>query len=53
MVRPFKAMKDNGIKFVKFPDKDLKEAQAVRKSVVSQLKGNLFSEEAYKKLEGF
>ena len=47
-----KAMEDTGIKFVKFPDKDLKEAQAVRASVVSQLKGKLFSEEAYKKLEG-
>jgi TRAP-type C4-dicarboxylate transport system substrate-binding protein len=47
-----KAMKDNGISFIKFPDKDIKEAQAVRKSVVAQLKGKLFSEEAYKKLEG-
>ena len=47
-----KAMEDTGIKFVKFPDKDLKEAQAVSASVVSQLKGKLFSEEAYKKLEG-
>jgi len=46
------AMKDTGIKFVKFPEKDMKEAQAVRKSVVAQLKGKLFSNEAYKKLEG-
>ncbi|RLA63468.1 MAG: hypothetical protein DRQ88_08970 [Epsilonproteobacteria bacterium] len=46
------AMKDNGIAFIKFPDKDLKEAQAVRKSVVKQLRGKLFSDEAYKKLEG-
>ncbi|TDJ04418.1 MAG: hypothetical protein E2O68_08320, partial [Deltaproteobacteria bacterium] len=46
------AMRDTGIQFIKFPDKDLKEAQAVRKSVVAELKGKLFSDEAYKKLEG-
>ncbi len=41
------AMKDSGIKFVKFPEKDLETGKKLRESVISKLTGTLFSKEAY------
>lgn len=46
------AMQDTGIKFIKFADKDIATAKAVRADVVKQLTGKLFSKEAYEKMEG-
>ena len=46
------AMQDTGIKFIKFQDKDITAAKAVRADVVKQLTGKLFSKEAYEKMEG-
>jgi TRAP-type C4-dicarboxylate transport system substrate-binding protein len=45
------AMKDMGIKFIKFSDSEIKEAKAVRKTVIKQLQGKLFSKEVYQKME--
>jgi TRAP-type C4-dicarboxylate transport system substrate-binding protein len=46
------AMKDTGITFIKFPEKDISSAKAYRTDVVKQLTGKLFSKEAYDKMEG-
>ncbi len=46
-----KAMKAQGIEFVKFSDADIKTAQGFRAQILKKLKGKLFSEEIYKKLE--
>jgi TRAP-type transport system periplasmic protein len=46
------AMKDTGITFIKFPEKDIAAAKAVRNDVVKQLTGKLFSKEALEKMEG-
>lgn len=46
------AMQDTGIKFIKFPDKDITAAKAVRADVIKQLTGKLFSKEAFDKMEG-
>jgi len=46
------AMGDTGIQFIKFQEKDIVAAKAVRSDVVKQLTGKLFSKEAYDKMEG-
>lgn len=45
------AMKAQKIEFVKFNDSDVKTAQGYRAEIVKKLRGKLFSEEAFKKLE--
>jgi TRAP-type C4-dicarboxylate transport system substrate-binding protein len=45
------AMKGQKIEFIKFSDADVKLAQGYRKEIIKRLKGKLFSEEAYNKLE--
>jgi TRAP-type C4-dicarboxylate transport system substrate-binding protein len=45
------AMKSQKIEFVKFSDADIKIAQAYRLDMIKRLKGKLFSEEAFKKME--
>jgi TRAP-type C4-dicarboxylate transport system substrate-binding protein len=45
------AMKAQKIEFVKFSDADIKIAQAYRLDMIKRLKGKLFSEEAFKKME--
>jgi TRAP-type C4-dicarboxylate transport system substrate-binding protein len=45
------AMKSQGIEFIKFSDAEIKVAQGYRQEIVKTLKGKLFSDEAYKKLE--
>lgn len=45
------AMKAQKIEFVKFSDADIKIAQGYRQDMIKRLKGKLFSEEAFKKLE--
>lgn len=45
------AMKAQKIEFVKFNDADVKTAPEYRATIVKKLRGKLFSEEAYKKLE--
>jgi TRAP-type C4-dicarboxylate transport system substrate-binding protein len=45
------AMKSQGIEFIKFSDAEIKIAQGYRQEIVKTLKGKLFSDEAYKKLE--
>jgi TRAP-type C4-dicarboxylate transport system substrate-binding protein len=45
------AMKAQKIEFIKFTDADIKIAQGYRLEIIKRLKGKLFSEEAYKKLE--
>lgn len=44
-------MKSQGIEFIKFSDAEIKVAQGYRQEIVKKLKGKLFSEDAYKKLE--
>lgn len=46
-----KAMKDAGIKFLKFPDKDVNKAKEVRNVVVDKLKDKLFSSDSLTKLQ--
>jgi TRAP-type C4-dicarboxylate transport system substrate-binding protein len=46
-----KAMKSQGIEFLKFSDADVKIAQGYRKEIIKKLKGKLFSENIFKKLE--
>lgn len=46
-----KLMKSQGIEFVKFSDSDIKTAQGFRAQIIKKLKGKLFSEEIFKKLE--
>ena len=45
------AMKNQKIEFVKFSDADIKIAQGYRQDMIKRLKGKLFSEEAFKKME--
>lgn len=45
------AMKAQKIEFVKFNEADVKTAPEYRAGIVKKLRGKLFSEEAYKKLE--
>lgn len=42
-----------GIEFVKFPESDVKKSRELRAEMVKRLKGKLFSEEAYQKLESY
>lgn len=44
-------MKSQGIQFIKFSDAEIKVAQGYRQEIVKKLKGKLFSEDAYKRLE--
>lgn len=46
-----KAMKSQGIEFIKFSDADVKVAQGYRKEMIKKLKGKIFSENILKKLE--
>lgn len=46
-----KAMKSQGIEFIKFSDSDVKIAQGYRKEMIKKLRGKLFSENILKKLE--
>ena len=46
-----KAMKDAGIKFLKFPEKDVSKAKEVRNVVVDKLKDKLFSSDSLNKLQ--
>lgn len=43
------AIKSMGVKFLKFPDKDLAVAKKFRKEIIKKLKGDLFSAEAWDK----
>jgi TRAP-type C4-dicarboxylate transport system substrate-binding protein len=45
------AMKTMGVKFLEFSKKDVAKSKKIRGQVVNRLKGKLFSEAAYKKLE--
>lgn len=45
------AMKDAGIKFIKFPEADVNKAKAVRNIVVDKLKDKLFSSDSLNKLQ--
>ena len=45
------AIKGLGVEFVKFQDDDLARAKKYRDSIVKKLKGDLFSAEAWKKLQ--
>jgi TRAP-type C4-dicarboxylate transport system substrate-binding protein len=47
----FKIMKAQKIEFIKFSDSDIKQAQAYRQEIIKKLKGKVFSDDAYKKLE--
>jgi TRAP-type C4-dicarboxylate transport system substrate-binding protein len=47
----FVLMKSQGIQFIKFSDAEIKVAQGYRQEIVKVLKGKLFSEDAYKRLE--
>lgn len=42
-----------GVEFVSFPKNDVKKSKELRKEMVKRLKGKLFSEESYKKLEDY
>lgn len=44
-------LKSGGIKFVEYSAADIEKGKLLRKDIISKLKGNLFSEEALKKLE--
>ena len=46
------AMQDTGVQLIKFKEKDLVAAKAVRQDVIKQLTGKLFSKEAFDKMEG-
>lgn len=45
------AMKNQKIEFVKFSDAEIKIAQGYRQDMIKRLKGKLFSDEAFKKME--
>lgn len=45
------AMKAQKIEFVKFSDAEIKIAQGYRQDMIKRLKGKLFSDEAFKKME--
>lgn len=45
------AIKNAGVKFIKFPAGDIKKAQAIRSDIVDALRGKLFSAQALKKLK--
>ena len=47
----FKSMKAQKIEFIKFSDSDIKQAQTYRQEIIKKLKGKVFSDDAYKKLE--
>lgn len=47
----FSSMKAQKIEFIKFSDADIKVAKGYRQEIVKKLKGQLFSEEALKKLD--
>jgi len=46
-----KAMKSLGVKFLEFPESDIKKGKVIREKVVTKLRGKLFSEKALKLLE--
>lgn len=48
-----KTLKDQGVEFVRFSDKDTARAEEIRKSVVEKLKGKVFSAKALKMLEEY
>ncbi|MDH5580323.1 MAG: TRAP transporter substrate-binding protein DctP [Bdellovibrionales bacterium] len=45
------SMKELGVEFLNFPEKDLAAAKSYRKEVLEKLTGNLFSKDALSKLE--
>lgn len=45
------AMKNSGVKFIEFPKADIEKAQSIRGSIISELKGKLFSPKALNLLE--
>ncbi|MBT3583446.1 MAG: TRAP transporter substrate-binding protein DctP [Halobacteriovoraceae bacterium] len=45
------AMKEMGIKFLKFPKKDVATSKTLRKEIIKKLSGKLFSKDALKRLE--
>jgi TRAP-type C4-dicarboxylate transport system substrate-binding protein len=47
----FNIMKSQKIEFIKFSDADIKLAQGYRQEIVKKLKGKLFSEQTWKKVE--
>ncbi len=47
----FKSMKAQNIEFIKFNEADIKVAQGYRAEIIKNLKGKVFSEDAFKKLE--
>jgi TRAP-type transport system periplasmic protein len=50
-VDSLKALKNLGIEFLKFPDKDEQRGAEIRKKIVGKLKGKLFTEKSLKMLE--
>jgi TRAP-type C4-dicarboxylate transport system substrate-binding protein len=46
-----KAMKSLGVKFINFPESDIRKGKGIRDKVVTKLRGKLFSEKALKLLE--
>ncbi|MFZ9000468.1 MAG: TRAP transporter substrate-binding protein DctP [Bacteriovoracaceae bacterium] len=46
-----KSMKELGVEFLSFPEKDLATAKSYRKEVLKKLTGNLFSKDALSQLE--
>lgn len=47
----FNSMRSQKVEFIKFSDADIKVAQGYRQQIVNKLKGKLFSDEAWKKVE--
>lgn len=47
----FNSMRSQKVEFIKFSDSDIKVAQGYRHEIIKKLKGKLFSEAAWKKME--
>lgn len=45
-----KSLKNLGVEFIKFPESDMKQSDAIRLDVIKRLKGNLLSEQAIQHL---
>lgn len=48
-----KTLKDQGVQFISFDEKDTARAEEIRAKVISKLKGKVFSEKTLKKLEQY
>jgi TRAP-type C4-dicarboxylate transport system substrate-binding protein len=45
------AMRNSGVKFIKFPKEDIKKAKSIRGDIISELRGKLFTPKALDMLE--